>query len=202
MLKHKIYIFALGNMGDKYKNTRHNAARIVCKDFDFANREIEELGFEIVYIEPECYMNESGIYIKKYLKNKNYFSEDKNDAIANSFIVCYDDKDIEIGKIKNSFARSGGGHNGIKNIITNLGTNEFFGIRIGIGPQKANFEGEGVEGQDFKINNYIENIVVYVLDNFSKTELIVLKSEDMKAKLKDNLLQILKQIKAKSLKNQ
>lgn len=191
-----LYIFALGNYGDKYKYTRHNAARLVFSGFDFLSTDIVDLGFKIVYHEPKCYMNETGFYIKDFLKNKSIntvFDKDSS-RIKNFILFVYDDKDIILGEIKNSFSRSGGGHNGIKNIIEVLGTKDFYSIRIGIKPNIINSDLICISNE--KIEYKIPNIKDFVLQSFKKDEINMLTSEVYKDKLKLNLLQILKNIKS------
>ena len=56
----KYTIFSLGNPGTDYKNTRHNAARIVCDVLDWSNIDAE-------YVVPDTFMNETGNFVKKYL---------------------------------------------------------------------------------------------------------------------------------------
>jgi PTH1 family peptidyl-tRNA hydrolase len=195
-MKKKIYIFALGNIGDVYKNTRHNAARIALSNFDFFNNVLNIKYnshdnlllndiFEIVYIEPDCYMNQSGVYIKQYLKNKN--------IDYNHIIIIYDDIDITIGKIKNSFSRSGGGHNGVKNIIEVLNTKDFFSIRIGIRPNFDNLDNKNIYPDNV---SKIYNIKDFVLKDFNSEDIKVLKSPYFASLFSHNLIQILKQIKS------
>lgn len=166
----KIYIFGLGNMGEKYIHTRHNAGRIVA-DFIFDNNLIKDTDF--VYYPIECYMNESGNYIKKLLKNKKY----------SNFIIIYDDKDLEFGVIKKSISRGDGGHNGIKNIIDNFGK-DFYRLRIGID------------------NHNIKDTADFVLNNFYKTELQILQSQDFIDKMLIKISEIKKEIISNSQNSQ
>lgn len=107
---------SLGNPGKKYSMTRHNAGRIVADAIDFSDLK------ELKYIVPDTYMNESGKFVKEYLK----YHDDRD------LIVIYDDKDLPFGKFRISHDRGAGGHNGLKSIIDELGTTEFIRIRIGI----------------------------------------------------------------------
>ena len=130
----KIAIFPLGNPGDKYKKTRHNAGRIVCTAIG---------GVHDIVI-ADTYMNESGAFIQSYLKNKS------KDIIP---IIIYDDKDLKLGDVKLSFGNSSGGHNGVQSVINHLGPN-FYRIRIGIGDiEIMPIHGEGVV-QDFVMSNF------------------------------------------------
>ncbi len=154
----KLAIFPLGNPGDKYKKTRHNAARIVCAAYGGAHDKI--IG--------DTYMNESGAFIKNYLKNKS------KDVIP---VVVYDDKDLKLGDVKLSYGNSSGGHNGVQSVIQHLGPN-FYRIRIGVGdPDLMPIHGEGVV-QDF------------VMSNFKSFELDILNSKTLTDKVSALLLEI------------
>lgn len=110
----------LGNPGEKYARTRHNAARMV---LELIEDELLKRDDVEVFI-PDCFMNESGRAIADYLRYHE----------GRELLVLYDDKDLPLGKIRVSHDRGGGGHNGIKSIIEHLGTKEFTRIRIGIAP--------------------------------------------------------------------
>ena len=82
-------------------------------------------GQKTILLKPQTYMNLSGESIKQFVE----FYKIEKDKI----IIIYDDMDIEPGKIKIKKKGSAGGHNGMKSIIQDLGTEEFARIRIGIG---------------------------------------------------------------------
>ena len=139
----KYTIFPLGNPGSEYEYTRHNAARIA-----FRNANLEDTGAELVT--PDCYMNESGRFVKSYLKYRN-------NCIP---VIVYDDIDLPLAKIKISFGRSAGGHNGVQNVIDELGTEDFVRIRIGIG---------GKPHKEMLLQDY-------VISKLSKEEVEILKA--------------------------
>lgn len=134
----KLYVFSLGNPGKQYEKTRHNAGRIVCERIInkniFEKLEREFLKYEgekkrsvsIEYADPDTYMNESGKFIKNFLKYK----KDKDNA---KVVIFYDDIDLPFAEVKKSFGRSAGGHNGVESVIKELGSKDFYRIRIGIG---------------------------------------------------------------------
>lgn len=134
----------LGNPGEKYAHTRHNAARIVTEMLDDHLSKMESVE---VFI-PETFMNESGKAVADYLRYHE----------GRELIVMYDDKDLPIGKIRISHDRGDGGHNGVKSIIEHLGTKEFTRIRIGVAPE--NVDGKevkaphGTEVQDFIMGKF------------------------------------------------
>lgn len=108
----------LGNPGEKYARTRHNAGRIVLA---MIQDDIEKISACEIFVH-DLFMNESGRAVSEYLR----FHEGRE------LVVVYDDKDLAFGKIRISHDRGDGGHNGVKSIIESLGTKEFIRIRIGI----------------------------------------------------------------------
>jgi PTH1 family peptidyl-tRNA hydrolase len=134
------YIVALGNPGEKYKNTRHNIGFMAVDKFidEFGLPKLIESksssglvtegtlnGEEVKILYPDTYMNNSGSAVVK-LVNKN---EIKN------LIVVHDDIDLPIGEIKVGANRGAGGNNGVKSIIDKLGSKEFVRVRIGVAPK-------------------------------------------------------------------
>lgn len=119
----------LGNPGEKYARTRHNAARIMC---DLIHPHLERMEQLELFV-PDTFMNESGRAVAEYLRYHE----------GRELIVMYDDKDLPLGKIRISHDRGDGGHNGMKSVIEHLGTTEFTRIRIGIAP-------ENVDGKEVK----------------------------------------------------
>ncbi len=160
----KLAIFPLGNPGDKYKRTRHNAARIVCVSI----REACGLANADIII-PDTYMNESGTFIKSFIKNKNILP-----------VIMYDDKDLPWGDVKLSFGNSSGGHNGVQSVMDAIGK-DFYRIRIGIGdPDIMPIYGEGV----------VQN---YVMSNINDKEMKILKSQTLQDKVVEALSKIIKE---------
>ncbi|HXN54553.1 MAG TPA: aminoacyl-tRNA hydrolase [Mycoplasmatales bacterium] len=128
-------IFGLGNHGVQFKDTRHNAGSEALENlkllFDKNSFNLKKNeNWDVTFVKPKCLINESGKYIKAFIK--------KFEINTNNIIVIYDDKSIEFGKIKFKKRGSSGGHNGIKDIINELGTEEFSRIKIGIGEYKGN----------------------------------------------------------------
>lgn len=130
-------IAALGNPGDKYEHTRHNAGRLLMREvlrhWRFPDMvasakyggEISEgtVGAEEVRVLfPGTYMNESGRSIVKAVESGQ----------ADKLIVIYDEIDIPLGEFKLTFGRGSGGHNGLKSVIDAVGTPNFLRLRVGI----------------------------------------------------------------------
>lgn len=134
-------IVGLGNIGKEYDNTRHNVGFIMldslakAKKVEFSNTKFGgryaqyvENGEKIILLKPEKYMNLSGEVVEAFV---NYFKIDISDLL-----IISDDLDMPVGKIKIKYKGSSGGHNGLKNIILHLKTEEFKRIKIGISNDK------------------------------------------------------------------
>ncbi len=134
-------IVGLGNIGDEYAKTNHNAGFMVVDSlaqkcgFNFKNRGCESDYAEynsgkdkFIIAKPRTYMNESGKAVKSLMKKFNILIED--------IIVISDDIDTEPGKIRFRKSGSAGTHNGLKSVIAETGTTEFKRLRVGIGKQQ------------------------------------------------------------------
>lgn len=136
-------IVGLGNPGSKYKDTKHNVGFMAIDtivnslNIQFTENKVfkaEETstfidGEKIYFIKPTTFMNASGLAVRAFLAYYNLAPDD--------LIVIYDDLDMEVGKIRFRQKGSAGGHNGIKSIIKELGTQEFDRVKIGIGRPKT-----------------------------------------------------------------
>lgn len=135
-------IVGLGNPGLEYSKTRHNIGFWVIDNYlkneTFKTKDNYEYiekninGEKVMFMKPLTFMNNSGIAIKKVV---DYYKIDINDIL-----VIYDDMDFEIGKFKLKSNGASAGHNGIKSIISNLKTEEFKRLRIGISKPNNNFK--------------------------------------------------------------
>ena len=164
------YIIAgLGNPGQEYENTRHNIGRIVLMsifDVNFSfNKKINALDAEIKIgkekvrlISPETFMNNSGKAIAHIVKSIK---------AAEKLIVIYDDFNLPLGKIRISYNRSSGGHNGLQSIIKAVKTEAFIRIRIGVAPENA----KGVA----KVPHGDEKIEKFILGKLKDEETKVIK---------------------------
>ena len=131
-------IVGLGNPTREYEHTRHNAGfDAVDMLADRLNISVKEkkhkglcgkgmLGAEkVILLKPQTYMNLSGESVRAAA---DFYKIDHE-----HIIVMYDDIDLDVGKLRVRAKGSAGGHNGIKNIIAHLGTQEFPRVRIGVG---------------------------------------------------------------------
>ena len=128
----------LGNPGNEYAHTRHNAG------FDTIDALAEELGvrywktecgsltgkaswhgFDLILAKPQSYMNTSGGPVKQLLVQYHLSADD--------LIVVHDELDINPGTIRVKKGGGHAGHNGLRSIIDKLGTREWLRVRVGIG---------------------------------------------------------------------
>jgi peptidyl-tRNA hydrolase, PTH1 family len=140
-LMKKFLIVGLGNIGEKYTNTRHNIGfKIVDEVADEHNVAFETdklgdvasfrfKGRTFILLKPTTYMNLSGKAVK-------YWMQKENVDIDNILIVT-DDLNIDFGTIRIKAKGSDGGHNGLKDIQEKLGTNKYPRFRFGVGADYA-----------------------------------------------------------------
>ncbi|CDA23579.1 peptidyl-tRNA hydrolase [Mycoplasma sp. CAG:611] len=148
-------IVGLGNPGKEYENTRHNIGFMVIDNYlknekfktKFNGMYLKKVinNEEVIFLKPLSYMNLSGEVVKKYV---NYFKINLSDLL-----IISDDLDMPCFKIKLKYKGSSGGHNGLKNIIQNINTEEFKRLKIGIS------------------NNLNIDTKSYVLSKFNQEEL-------------------------------
>lgn len=138
-------IVGLGNPGNQYVATRHNIG------FDTITRLCDEYrisldfkkhkalcgkgviaGEKVILAQPLTYMNLSGESVQSML---SYYKLEPKDLI-----VIYDDTALAVGRLRIRSQGSAGGHNGIKNIIAMLHTDEFPRIRIGVGEKPSGWD--------------------------------------------------------------
>lgn len=139
-------IAGLGNPGRQYEKTRHNMG------FDTIDELIERhripqggiahkamygkgmiAGEKVLAVKPLTYMNLSGEAIREYV---NYYKMDPETEL----IVIYDDIDLDPGQIRIRKKGSAGGHNGIKSIIAQIGTQNFYRIKVGVGAKPKGWD--------------------------------------------------------------
>ena len=152
-------IAGLGNPDEKYQGTRHNVG------FDVVDRLAEKYqiaidtkkhraligkgvieGQKVLLVKPQTYMNLSGESIRSLVE---YYKIDPEEEL----LVIYDDISLEVGQLRIRRKGSAGGHNGIKNIIAHLGTQEFPRIKVGVGDKPPRMD-----------------LADYVLSRFSKED--------------------------------
>ncbi|NMM62158.1 aminoacyl-tRNA hydrolase [Clostridium sp. P21] len=135
-------IVGLGNIGKQYEHTRHNVGfdviDLVSSKYNISiNREKFKGVYgegniaseKVILLKPSTYMNLSGESIREIVN----FYKISNEKI----IILYDDISLEVGRLRIREKGSAGGHNGIKSIIANLGTDVFPRIKVGVGQPKS-----------------------------------------------------------------
>ena len=161
----KMYIIAgLGNPTKEYENTRHNigfmAIDALAEKYSISVMSCKHKaligkgtinGNKVVLVKPLTYMNLSGEAIRAII---DYYKVDAESEL----IVIYDDVSLDVGQLRIRKKGSAGGHNGIKNIIAQLGHDTFLRIKIGVGEKPKGYD-----------------LADYVLGHFSKEELAVMK---------------------------
>lgn len=161
-------IVGLGNPGKKYENTRHNmgflAVDVLAEKYDIKINKIKFkslvgegriAGEKVVLAKPQTYMNLSGEAVREIV--------DFYKIEPQQLIVIYDDIDIETGAIRIRKKGSAGTHNGMRNILYQIRTEDFPRIRVGIGSGKH------------------ENLINYVIGGVSKEERSMLEESITKA---------------------
>ncbi len=152
-------IVGLGNPGRQYENTRHNVG------FDAIDFLVDEYripssgkqhkamygkgiieGQKVILAKPMTFMNLSGEAVRALV---DYYKIDPETEL----LVMFDDISLEPGNIRIRKKGSAGGHNGIKSIISHLGTQNFQRIKIGVGEKPKNWD-----------------LADYVLGTFSKSD--------------------------------
>ncbi|QOD60053.1 aminoacyl-tRNA hydrolase [Polaribacter haliotis] len=136
-LMKKFLIVGLGNIGDKYTNTRHNIGFKILDEVveeHNATFETEKLGdvanfrFKgrtFILLKPSTFMNLSGKAVK-------YWMQQEKISIENILIIT-DDVNIDFGTIRVKAKGSAGGHNGLKDIQEKLNTQQYARFRFGVG---------------------------------------------------------------------
>lgn len=152
-------IVGLGNPGKEYERTRHNAgfraidilaSKLGCKidkaKFQGLYGQVNYAGAKLLLLKPQTYMNLSG---RSVLQLSAYFH-----VPPQRIIVLFDDISLEPGRLRVRANGSAGGHNGIKSIISEIGSEDFPRVKIGVGA-KAHPE---------------QNLADWVLSNLSESE--------------------------------
>jgi PTH1 family peptidyl-tRNA hydrolase len=152
-------IVGLGNPGAKYAGTRHNVGFSVIDELAekynisltekkhkaiFGKGIIE--GEKVILAMPQTFMNLSGESVRELT---DYYKCEPEEVI-----VVYDDIDLAVGKLRIREKGSAGGHNGMKNIVQHLGSQNFVRVRVGVGEKPKNMD-----------------LADYVLSRFGKDDL-------------------------------
>lgn len=155
-------VVGLGNPGERYRRTRHNAGYMVVDellarasgrwtdDVLCLTNEVGLGGQPVLLVKPTTFMNRSGDAVSYVLESRGLESA--------GLIVVYDDVALDLGTLRIRERGSHGSHNGMRSIIDHLGTDEFARLRVGIR-----------EGDD------PEDLADYVLSDFSPDQVLVVQ---------------------------
>ncbi|GFO71661.1 peptidyl-tRNA hydrolase, PTH1 family [Bathymodiolus japonicus methanotrophic gill symbiont] len=152
-------LVGLGNPGQKYTKTRHNAGFLFLDELvnervlEFSRQsrfygdlaEINDARGKLYLLKPATFMNRSGQAVSalaKYYKIK-----------PEEVLVAHDELDLDVGVLKLKSGGGHGGHNGLRDIIASLGVKDFKRLRVGIGRPRPGMQ-----------------VVDYVLSDFGKSE--------------------------------
>ncbi|MGN1378518.1 MAG: aminoacyl-tRNA hydrolase [Dorea sp.] len=163
-------IAGLGNPTLQYEGTRHNVGFDVIDtlaeryNISVDTRKSRALigkgmieGHKVILVKPQTYMNLSGESIRSLV---DYYKVDEESKL----IVIYDDVSLGVGQLRIRKKGSAGGHNGIKSILSELGTDVFLRIKVGVGEKPRKYD-----------------LADYVLGHFSKEEKEQMKEGYQKA---------------------
>lgn len=138
-------IIGLGNPGMKYAGTRHNigfdAVTAIADKYNLSinNKKFKGVyadghiaGEKVLLVQPQTFMNLSGECVREVA---DFYKLNPDEII----IIC-DDINLDVGRLRIRKKGSAGGHNGLKNIIAHLGTEEFPRIRVGVGEKTEGWD--------------------------------------------------------------
>ena len=158
-------IVGLGNPGQQYRFTRHNAGALflesLCDDYHGELRPESKFfgtaeritidGRDVRLLFPTTFMNASGQAVSAMAK---YF-----DIAPEEILVAYDELDLPVGTVRLKSGGGHGGHNGVRDIAKALGSNEFHRLRIGIGRPT-------VKGKDYVLSEPSKQEAEAIQNNF------------------------------------
>lgn len=168
-------IVGLGNPGDDYAKTRHNVGFMILdyylgnvdwkKKFNGMYYDTNINGEKVIFVKPLTYMNLSGNCVVEFV---NYYNIDSDDVL-----IIQDDLDLPFLRYRLKKKSSSGGHNGIKSIISCLGTDEIPRLKIGIAHDRSmdtkdyvlgNLSKKDLEDFDSNCKLYKDIIDLYIKD--------------------------------------
>ncbi|MDR0932542.1 MAG: aminoacyl-tRNA hydrolase [Victivallales bacterium] len=169
-----LLIAGLGNPGVEYEKTRHNAGFMtidrLLTGFPAGRFEFRHIAQSYVYAgafrgkslflqKPQTFMNLSGLAVANFARKEQISPEE--------ILVVSDDLDLPLGRLRLRIGGSDGGHNGLKSVISELGSADFNRLRIGVGrPEKSDskdyvlskFDGEEAKCFDLSLDAAVEAV--------------------------------------------
>ena len=171
-------VVGLGNPGEEYAETYHNAGFRVVERIArqcqarirhrcgpaFISEKVVLVGQPAVLVTPQTFMNNSGAALPPLFE--------RFESSARDLVVVYDDLALPLGKLRVRQKGSAGGHNGIKSIVSTLESDEFFRVRVGIRPDRE-----------------VGGVRDFVLSRVAKPDRALLdRAEDLAAKAVETLI--------------
>jgi len=177
-------IVCLGNPGDKYEGTRHNVGFMVADELgNRGNFPIQRLkyraltqtatigGCQALVMKPVTFMNLSGESVGEAAR---FYK-----IPADHVLVVSDDVSLPVGKLRIRTGGSAGGHNGLKNIIQHLGTDQFPRVKVGVGQKPhpdydmadwvlGKFQGEDKKAIDAAVDRAADAVECYLKEGATK----------------------------------
>lgn len=182
-------IVGLGNYGKLYENTYHNVGFMTAERLaDKLGMSIKEKGCKALYAscyisgerviiaQPQTYMNLSGESVKEL---QGRFAINNQDTV-----IIYDDIDLPLGSVRIRKEGSGGTHNGMKNIISELNSKAIPRIRIGIGKP----ENDRIELKDYVLSKIVgerKEILDKIFDSVADALAEYLKNKDFELLMRE-----------------
>ena len=155
----RVLIVGLGNPGAQYERTRHNAGFIALDYFAGKNGldiRTEKMlgqycsarlsGRKVLLLKPMTYMNRSGDCVYAFTQ---YFGVNPD-----NLLVLHDDLDLDNGRIKMVRGGGAGGHNGIRSLVSQLGTSDFARLKIGISHPRSREETAAIPVERFVLSGF------------------------------------------------
>jgi peptidyl-tRNA hydrolase, PTH1 family len=133
-------IIGLGNPREEYVDTRHNAGFLVADQLQKT-----KLPAGVVVRRSDVFMNESGSFVKSLV--------DKYHLDLSGLYIIHDDLDIPLGAYKIQFEVGPKVHNGVNSVETELGTKEFWRVRVGVDNRKPD---DRIRGEDYVLQNFTD----------------------------------------------
>ena len=165
-------VAGLGNPGPEYDATRHNVGWWVLDrlayEWDFGAFERVETalvsqgildGIEVLLVKPRTYMNRSGAALRPFVGREGF-------DLSKDLLVVVDDAALEVGRVRFRPEGGSGGHNGLRSVVTALGTAEFPRLRVGVGHPPA--KGELVDWVLSDMDEDDEDAIVALLPSLTE----------------------------------
>lgn len=162
-------IVGLGNPGGQYAETRHNVGFVLVDmiaeglgiefqaKFQGLIADSRSEGERIILLKPQTFMNLSGRSVSELISFYKVKPED--------VIVIHDDMDLPLGKIRLRNKGSAGGHNGMRSIIADLGTEDFWRLKFGVGRPPA-----GWDPARYVLSAFTENEIQLLEESLERAE--------------------------------